>query len=501
MNNQKRFRELLNGEDGTIIRKGLETSSVSQQDAEARARAWDSTFSNLDEIVEDRMYSTVGSPGYSSVGLHGIEFFDATVAAVIKSYAGIFCIENAMSQPNASLPYFNSYGVKTGELITPNLGVSRTLEESDGFIRLSQVIPAARAGDAIDGGVQAGMFVPVFNLERIPAVPGSVRITLKDTTDATNYNVITDNGSGVLNAGPGVLSAGSFTYQGTNIDNLGEGIAFNFVSPWAAAVGQDVEVIVEYVQDQPKQLNEVLKGELEYYTAKTEPIIVPYQVNQVANLSAKKALGINMRQLTLDQVTDEYTKIINKKVVDQIALSASVANEATLDLSNYTTATSDYRTYLESFMAQLRMVDTALARKTEKAPKITAYLVSLDLGDIFNQLDFVTSKWVPNKDISYVDDVIGYYDGIPVVRTKWIKNASASELQGYAIHKTKEGHLAPLMRGMFLPLTNMDEVGSFDNPLLKTGGIFSYEGISRLTQDLTVGFIVRPGVGTSITYS
>jgi len=44
----------------------------------------------------------------------------------------------------------------------------------------------------------------------------------------------------------------------------------------------------------------------------------------------------------------------------------------------------------------------------------------------------------------------------------------------------------------------MDEVGSFSNPLLKTGGIFSYEGVSRLTQDLTVGFVVKPGTGTVI---
>lgn len=44
----------------------------------------------------------------------------------------------------------------------------------------------------------------------------------------------------------------------------------------------------------------------------------------------------------------------------------------------------------------------------------------------------------------------------------------------------------------------MDEVGSFDNPLLKSGGIFSYEGVNMLTQDLTIGFQVTPGTGTSI---
>ena len=149
-----------------------------------------------------------------------------------------------------------------------------------------------------------------------------------------------------------------------------------------------------------------------------------------------------MRSLTLDQVTDEYTKIINKKVADQIILSAAAPDDTILDLSNYTVATSDYRTFLESFMSQLKQVDTALAKKTEKAVKITAYLVSLNLGDVFSQLDLVTPKWVPNKDISYVDDIVGYYNEVPVVRSKWIKDDVAnSRFQGYAIHKTKDGNL------------------------------------------------------------
>lgn len=484
--NQSMFRSLLNGEDGSLIRKGLETSSSSEIDAESRARVWDATFSNLDEIVEDRTYAA-GSPGYSSNGLHGIEFFDATVAAMIKSYAGIFSVEKAMEQPNASLPYFNTYGVKTGELITPNLGTSKTLTESDGYIR-ETVTKAAVAGATTIAITTVGS--DDIDIEKIPVVPGSVRITLTDEAGAST--VVTDDGAGALIAAPGILSAGTVDY-GLNDDIP----SINFVSSHASGT-ENLAVVLEFVQDQPKTLNEKIKGELEYYTAKTAPIIVPYEVNQVANLSAKKALGINMRQMTLDQVTDEYTKIVNKKVVDQVALSANTKNEVVLDLSNYTVATSDFRTYLESFMAQLKMVDTAMAKKTEKAVKITAYLVSLNLGDVFQQLDFVTSKWVVNKDISYVDDVVGYYNEIPVVRSKWVTD-TGSNFQGYAIHKTKEGHLAPLMRGIFLPLTNMDEVGSFNNPLLKSGGIFSYEGVSRLTNDLTIGFQVKPGVGTVIS--
>jgi len=485
-NNQSRFRSLLNGEEGAVIRQGLETSSMSAMDAENRAKNWDKVFSNLDEIVEDRNYATSGSPGYSSAGLHGIEFFDATVAAMIKSYAGIFSVERAMDQPNASLPYMNLYGVKTGALISPNIGVSNTFVEADGYVSKNLASADPTAANTVVNTAGGDVII-----DAIPMVPGSLKIT---ATEGANVYVITDNGAGGLNAGPGVLEVGTVDY------GLSNNLPVITLKAGATIGANATDFVIEFVQDTPKTINEKIKPELEYYNASTSPIIVPYEINQVANLSAKKALGIDMRQLTLGQITDEYTKVINKKTVDGVTKSASSLNEVTVDVSEFTIATSDYRTYLESFMAQLMMVDTAMAKKTEKGVKVSAYLVSLNLGDIFNQLEMISSKWVPNKGISYVDDVVGYYNGVPVVRSKHVTDANGTdELQGFAIHKTKEGQLAPLMRGIFLPLTNMDEVGSFDNPLLKSGGIFSYEGVSMLTQDLTIGFQVKTGTGTVIS--
>lgn len=491
-NNQSRFRELLNGSEGEQIRKGLETSSMSADDAGNRARNWDKVFSNLDEIVEDRMYSTqgAGSPGYSSNGLHGIEFFDATVAAMIKSYSGIFSVERAMDQPNASLPYMNLYGVKTGNLITPNIGVSNTFKEGDGFIHQENTILAANKTQVVTLATSAST-TGFANLDALPIVPTSVKIEYQEVGGA--MMTIKDDGNGGLLAPAGFLSAGSVTYALSNAPSLPE-ITFTV----ATAVVGNVTMKVTLVHDTPKEQNERIKPELEYYSASTAPIIVPYEINQVANLSARKALNIDMRGLTLTQITDEYTKLINKKTVDQVVLSAKSKTEAIIDLQAFTIATSDYRTHLESFMAQLKAVDTAMARKTEKGVSVSAYLVSLTLGNLFEQLEMITTKWVPNKDMSYVDDVVGYYNGVPVVRTKWITDSNGGIAQGYAIHKTKEGQLAPLMRGIFLPLTNMDEVGSFDNPLLKSGGIFSYEGVNMLTQDLTIGFQVKMGTGTTL---
>lgn len=165
-----------------------------------------------------------------------------------------------MEQPNASLPYFNTYGVKTGALITPNLGVSKTLTEADGYIRETATRSTAQMGSAVVGNTAGS---GVFTLDKIPVVPGSVKITF---TVGGNTSTITDDGAGNLIAAPGVLSAGSIDY-GLD-DNLP---SFTFTQGTAA----DTDIVIEFVQDQPKELNEKIKGELEYYTAKTAPIIVP----------------------------------------------------------------------------------------------------------------------------------------------------------------------------------------------------------------------------------
>jgi hypothetical protein len=351
---------------------------MSATDAENRAKNWDKVFSNLDEIVEDRTYAG-GSPGYSSAGLHGIEFFDATVAAMIKSYSGIFSVERAMDQPNASSPYMNLYGVKTGTLISPNIGVSNTFVEADGYVSKNISVTDPTAANTVVNTSGGDVIV-----DAIPVVPGSLKITA--TEGSNNEYIVTDNGAGALVAAPGVLATGTVDY---GLGNNNPEITIKV----GTVVGSNVAVYnVEFVQDTPKTINEKIKPELEYYNASTSPVIVPYEINQVANLSAKKALGIDMRGLTLSQITDEYTKLINKKTADRIEASASNKSEVTIDISAFSIQTSDFRTYLEAFMAQLMMVDTVMAEKTEKAVNVSAYLVSLKLGDIFMQLDMITSK-------------------------------------------------------------------------------------------------------------
>ena len=54
----------------------------------------------------------------------------------------------------------------------------------------------------------------------------------------------------------------------------------------------------------------------------------------------------------------------------------------------------------------------------------------------------------------------------------------------YAIHKTPDGQMAPLARGIFMPLTDTPTVGNYANPTQMAAGIYYQEGIKTLANEL-----------------
>lgn len=70
-------------------------------------------------------------------------------------------------------------------------------------------------------------------------------------------------------------------------------------------------------------------------------------------------------------------------------------------------------------------------------------------------------------------------DGIPVLRTTDIASSDV-----YAIHKTPDGQMAPLVRGIYLPLTDTPSIGNYNNPTQISSGIYYQEGIKSLAPEL-----------------
>ena len=61
----------------------------------------------------------------------------------------------------------------------------------------------------------------------------------------------------------------------------------------------------------------------------------------------------------------------------------------------------------------------------------------------------------------------------------------------YAIHKTADGQLAPLVRGIYLPLTDTPTIGNYENTVQAASGVFYQEGVKSIAPELVQRFTVK----------
>jgi hypothetical protein len=92
-------------------------------------------------------------------------------------------------------------------------------------------------------------------------------------------------------------------------------------------------------------------------------------------------------------------------------------------------------------------------------------------------------KWKRNTEMTYINDLLGWYDGVPVLRSTDIKEESGEGVF-YAIHKTADGQMAPLARGIYMPLTDTPTIGNYNNPTQMAAGIYYQEGTKYLAPEL-----------------
>ncbi len=99
--------------------------------------------------------------------------------------------------------------------------------------------------------------------------------------------------------------------------------------------------------------------------------------------------------------------------------------------------------------------------------------------------------------MTYISDLLGWYNGIPVLRSTDIKEdvvTTTDQTTGetkketfgtfYAIHKTHDGQMAPLARGIYMPLTDTPTIGNYNNPTQMASGIYYQEGVRYMAPEL-----------------
>lgn len=453
----------------------LVNSSVSHQDADCRSREYAKMFSRNQEISQ--MFGNSGNllqktfSGYAETPLLSTQYFNASVASFVSSFAGFMSIERDFEQPTGLFYWFDVLGVTDLRQVIPNLGPDnyQDIQSMGGFTL--EITPAAQTSFS--------------SLIGRKIIPSSLRV--KVTTESESYELI-DNGQGQFMAIAGKLNSSSINYLNGRVE-------FELASTLAGDAQKEKIVIVGKEDVTGTPCNTVgasnahandkrFIAKLQQIALTTVPDMLIAEYN-IASLGAlKKATGSDMATFLFTKLRELYTKMINYKLVSTLEEGYVGNTMSDLDLTqdNLTGKFLDYRSRIDLFDAYLINVESALATKAVKGVTTTAYVAGNAAANQFQKGQMI-GKWEKNTKMTYINDLLGWYNGIPVLRSTDI-NEAAGEGTFYAIHKTEDGQMAPLARGIYMPLTDTPTVGNYSNPTQMAAGIYYQEGTRYMAPEL-----------------
>lgn len=453
----------------------LVNSSVSHQDADCRSREYAKMFSRNQEISQ--MFGNSGNllqktfSGYAETPLLSTQYFNASVASFVSSFAGFMSIERDFEQPTGLFYWFDVLGVTDLRQVIPNLGPDnyQDIQSMGGFTL--EITPAAQTSFS--------------SLIGRKIIPSSLRV--KVTTESESYELI-DNGQGQFMAIAGKLNSSSINYLNGRVE-------FKLASALAGDAQKEKIVIVGKEDVTGTPCNTVgasnahandkrFIAKLQQIALTTVPDMLIAEYN-IASLGAlKKATGSDMATFLFTKLRELYTKMINYKLVSTLEEGYVGNTMSDLDLTqdNLTGKFLDYRSRIDLFDAYLINVESALATKAVKGVTTTAYVAGNAAANQFQKGQMI-GKWEKNTKMTYINDLLGWYNGIPVLRSTDI-NEAAGEGTFYAIHKTEDGQMAPLARGIYMPLTDTPTVGNYSNPTQMAAGIYYQEGTRYMAPEL-----------------
>ena len=453
----------------------LVNSSVSHQDADCRSREYAKMFSRNQEISQ--MFGNSGNllqktfSGYAETPLLSTQYFNASVASFVSSFAGFMSIERDFEQPTGLFYWFDVLGVTDLRQVIPNLGPDnyQDIQSMGGFTL--EITPASQTSFS--------------SLIGRKIIPSSLRV--KVTTESESYELI-DNGQGQFMAIAGKLNSSSINYLNGRVE-------FELASALAGDAQKEKIVIVGKEDVTGTPCNTVgasnahandkrFIAKLQQIALTTVPDMLIAEYN-IASLGAlKKATGSDMATFLFTKLRELYTKMINYKLVSTLEEGYVGNTMSDLDLTqdNLTGKFLDYRSRIDLFDAYLINVESALATKAVKGVTTTAYVAGNAAANQFQKGQMI-GKWEKNTKMTYINDLLGWYNGIPVLRSTDI-NEAAGEGTFYAIHKTEDGQMAPLARGIYMPLTDTPTVGNYSNPTQMAAGIYYQEGTRYMAPEL-----------------
>lgn len=468
----------------------LRNSSVSADDAMLRGREYSKMFSRNDELRD--MFGMAPSnanllqktfSGYAETPLLSTQYFNASVASYVSSFAGFMSIERDFDQPNGLFYWFDVLGVTDLRAVVPNMGPDNYQDvQTMGHFEF----PVTVSGTS---------YTPLVGRK---IVPGTVRIKVVDmngTTVTDKYELI-DNGQGEFMSVSGKMTKGKINYLNGKVE-------FDLSAAPTGAQSTITIVGKEDVTGTPCGTNGASNAhandkrflaKMQQIALSTVPDMLVAEYNIAALGAMKKATGSDMATFLFTKLRELYTKTINYRLVNTMeqAYEGNVMSDLDLSQTAMTGQFYDYRSRVDMFDAYLVNVESALATKAVKGTTVTAYVAGNQASNQF-QKGSVIGKWEKNTKMTYINDLLGWYNGIPVLRSTDIKEANG-EGTFYAIHKTADGQMAPLARGIYMPLTDTPTIGNYNNPTQMASGIYYQEGVRSMAHELVQKVTFKMGI-------
>ena len=468
--------------------EALINSSVSPEDANLRSREYAKMFSRNDEMKDifgiangrsNLLQKTFS--GYAETPLLSTQYFNASVASYVSSFAGYMSIERDFDQPNGLFYWFDVLGVTDMRQVIPNLGPDnyQDIQSMGGFTL--NITPTSETSYS--------------SLIGRKIIPGTVRV--KIVTESEKYELI-DNGQGAFMAVAGKITAGTINYLNGRVE-------FTLTTALTGTPTKESITIVgkEDVTGTPCNTTGASNAHAndKRFIAKMQqiglyavPDLMVAEYNIAALGAMKKATGSDMATFLFTKLRELYTKVINYKLVSTLeeGYVGNVMSDLDLTQTAMTGQFHDYRSRVDLFDAYLVNVESALATKAVKGVYITAFVAGNQASNQF-QKGSVIGKWEKNTKMTYINDLLGWYNGIPVLRSTDIVEA-AGEGTFYAIHKTVDGQMAPLARGIYMPLTDTPTIGNYNNPTQMASGIYYQEGTKYMAPELVQKVTFKYGI-------
>jgi hypothetical protein len=488
--------------------EALRGGSVSMDDAIHRSEEYAKMFSRNEDMMNNIFGMGPGNSllqktfsGYAETPLLSNQYFNASVASYVSSFAGYMSIERDFEQPNGLFYWFDVLGITDLRTVVPNLGPDsyQDINTTGSFSTTFTV-----SGDA-----SVNSYSTVTGRK---IVPGTVRVKIEvsDGTVITNRYELIDNGQGMFMAVPGVIAVTSSV--DSNINYINGTISFSIDPAIATALAahptqSKIEAIgKEDVTGTPSNTNGANNShandkrfiaKMQQIGLSTVPDMLVAEYNIAALGALKKATGSDMATFLFTKLRELYTKCINYKLINTLQ-EGYTGNDmmADLDLSQLAMQGQfhDYRSRVDLFDSYLINVEANLAVKATKSVFVTAYVAGNQASNQFAKGGMI-GKWEPNTKMTYISDLLGWYNGIPVLRSVDIQeDTTNSRATFYAIIKTQDGQMAPLARGIYMPLTDTPTVGNYNNPTQMAAGIYYQEGVKYLAPELVQKVTFKYGI-------